>query len=160
MVATPNGIDGAIPEIDDNLLGEEIQQALATKENSKCAKFKKVFGEFKSKLVEEKCIMVGIISNMATLMTFISAVQYGTLIFNQAYEDNTASQDYISDKLSVYFLISQLSVLIPAIGFGLIMDYIKVWKLVFLFHCLSLVSLVLFVIYTPTQEQVYNTLVH
>ena len=50
--------------------------------------------------------------------------------------------------------------LIPALGFGYIMDHVKVWKLVFLFHILSLASIVIFVIYTPTEKHIYNTQVH
>ena len=50
--------------------------------------------------------------------------------------------------------------LIPALGFGLLMDLIKVWKLVFVFHILSLTSLILFAFYSPTETRIYNTQVH
>ena len=62
--------------------------------------------------------------------------------------------------MSTYFLISQLTVLCTAMGFGYIMDKIMVWKMVLLFHTLMIVAIVVFVSYTPTQDGIYNATEH
>ena len=45
-------------------------------------------------------------SSVANLMSYICTLQYGTLIFKQAYVDDKASKDYISNRLSLAFLSS------------------------------------------------------
>ena len=97
---------------------------------------------------------------MSSLMTYLATVQFGTLIFNDSYKDDQASKDYISGKLSIYFLISNLSVVLPAIGLGLLLDRVKVWKMVFMFHLLFFASILLFIFYAPNEENIYSSTVH
>ena len=45
-------------------------------------------------------------------------------------------------------------------GFGYIIDKIKVWKIVLLFHIFMMMAIVVFVSYTPTEDGVFNATVH
>lgn len=94
------------------------------------------------------------------MMMYISTVQYGTLILKQSYAEDTASKDYISDQLSLYFLIAQLSGLAPALLFGLIIDRTKVWRFFLLWHCFMLASLIIFINYVPGDKHIYNSTEH
>lgn len=96
------------------------------------------------------------VSNFASLMSYICILEFGTLAFNQSYMKDDASKDYISDELSIYFLIAQVSCLIPALGFGYLMDVLKVWKMILMFHVLNIVCIALFAAYTPDEKHIYN----
>ena len=71
--------------------------------------------------------------------------------------EDQASKDYISNKLSIYFLISNLCVLVPSLGLGYLMDKIQVWKMVFIGHVLLTVSITLFALNAPTKERIYSS---
>ena len=92
----------------------------------------KLLKNFFSILNQEKTIIVAMFSGMATMMTLISSMQYGILIFNQSYQKDDASKDYISNRISLYLITGQVTVLIlaPVIGF-FVMDNFKQWKIVF-----------------------------
>ena len=83
--------------------------------------------------MDQKGIIVGAFANSTTIMAYIAAVNYGTNTFNDLYQDDEASKTYISDKLSLYFLISHLCVLIPCLFYGYLLDRVSNWKMVLIF---------------------------
>ena len=107
-------------------------------------------------MVREKTIIVGIMSNMSTMMTYIASAQFGILIFNDSYGEDQASKNYISNQISLYFLFSNLTVLFLSLGLGYLMDKIKNWKMIFFFHLLLITSIILFTMNAPTVERIYS----
>ena len=89
-------------------------------------------------------------------MTYISTLQYGPIIFKDSYNTTDESKDYISDRISLYFLISYLIVLFPSLLLGYILDRVKNWKVLVLFQSLLLAFLTLFVVFTPYDDHIYS----
>ena len=89
---------------DEKLLKEPLEQQdeQAESKQEKCTRLMK---NFFSHICEEKCIIVSMISGMSLSMTFISSAQFATIIFNESYQKDQASKDYISDRLTIYLLI-------------------------------------------------------
>lgn len=71
-----------------------------------CNKCAAIFRQFTTALADDLVIVVGLFSSFSTLMCYISSLQYGVLIFNQAYTDDDASKDYISNRISLALLIT------------------------------------------------------
>ena len=55
---------------------------------NKRAKCKRIFREFIGQISQELSIAVALLSSFCTLMCYICILQYGTLIFKQAYTDD------------------------------------------------------------------------
>ena len=104
----------------------------------------------------EKSTIVAFVSSFSTNIMYLAIYQFSTLIFKQSFVDNDESQDYISDRLSIYFFIAPAAVLIPDIIFGFITDKVKVWTLVFGNHAVMLISLVIFILSMPSDERIYT----
>ena len=89
-------------------------------------------------------------------MCYLSSLSFTPLVFNHTYKDDKSTKDFVSDRLSLYFLISNIAVIMPALLFGYLSDRIKVWKMVFGFHLFIFGSLVLFAYYIPNKEGIYT----
>ena len=75
--------------------------------------------------------------------------------------DNDESKDYISNKLSLYLLTSHLICIAAGILLGFYLDRIKkIWPMLALAHICLITFLVLFICYTPTQDDIYSKTNH
>ena len=86
----------------------------------------------------------------------IAYMQYGPLLFKQLYVDEKESQDHVSNKLSECFLISNLSTLAFALSLGFILDRMKSWPVLALFHAITIIDMALFIYFIPSGERVYT----
>ena len=93
---------------------------------------------------------------MSLSMTNISSMQFGTIIFNELYQKDKDSKDYISDRLSVYLLTGQILIMTLALSFGFFIDKFKQWKILLAGHVLIFGAILLFVLNTRDEENIYN----
>ena len=70
--------------------------------------------------------------------------------------DDKASEDYISNRLSLYYLISHIIVLSSAFFVGYILDKVMVWKILFAFQILLTISVAVFTIAIPLGDGIYS----
>ena len=107
--------------------------------------------------MSEKALIVSAFSSFSSIMVLIAANEYGTLIFNSSYEKDEASKNYISNRLSIWFIIAQGVVICSVIFIGYITDKVKVWKMVLLFHVLLCIAITLFICYAPNETNIYSS---
>ena len=84
-------------------------------------------------IMDEKGILVGSFASAVSMMTYLSCVNFGANTFNDLYQTDEASKKYISDQISLYFLISHMCVLIPCIFYGYLLDKVRNWVMVLVF---------------------------
>ena len=103
-------------------------------------------------LKADKTCMIAVLTAFSFSMVEMCNLQYGILIFKQSYEDDEASQDYITNKLAIYLLIAHSVGWVPILGLGFLADHVKVWKVQLVANILALVALTTFALTVPEQE--------
>lgn len=64
----------------------------------------------------------------------------------------------MSDRLSIYLLTGQLTILFASVGIGFVMDKVMVWKALLFCHALLVLATSLFVAYTPNEDDVFSSM--
>lgn len=109
---------------------EEGEEFTFEAKKNKCGR---IFKDAVKGIMAEKGILVGSFAGACGMMSYLSAVNFGTNAFNDLYQTDEASKKYISDQISLYFLISHMCVLIPCLFYGYLLDKVRNWKMVFVF---------------------------
>ena len=90
------------------------------------------------------------------MMVFICTLQYGTLSFKQTYMKDDASKEFLANRLSIIFVISNLCVLTISLLFGVYIDRLKLWKLVLVMHLIMLTCLIIFASKVPSEDHIFT----
>ena len=90
------------------------------------------------------------------MMVHICTLQYGTLVYRQTYAKDDDSKEFLANRLSVIFVISNFCVLTISLLFGVYIDRLKLWKLVLVMHLIMLACLIIFVSKVPSEDHIYS----
>ena len=115
---------------------------------------KELFMAFLSHVWKEKSCIVVYLSGFAAGMGLKCCIQYGHIVFSEIYV--RADKDYVSNHVSEYLFIAQMSqfVISPALGF--LADRVKVWKLLFSIHVVLATGVTLFILNIPSENHIYT----